>query len=435
MSDLYGTGGTTPSAGIQVPDGIFIPGDVPYRRDVGAVFLGQLNRAKTTPDDFARAHGLHPADVASVIAQKNVPFPNLLTAIEKTSPLSVRELIDPRYAHRVPVHDDSVDGVVVCHADESASKTRVYHRGKGVKYYTYFHTAVQRLSSIVPEKIVEHYGHDPADPNLPDEYFNNGHRERQMTVAIGHVNYHWIGPDGKKHVVAAKTGDANAISPFTRHSFSVPPGEEGYILAVTDLGAIGTDTFRALAHALDKDAYLALLKGAMPVDPFSSFDELGGFMFRRYDGMATTLRGPYDQLMLMDDLTFHPTFRASELRMPRDSSSHLWAQHDFLLESGRHRWGYNHGSQSVRLEWGRVSSYLDHHATLEPGASFSIQKHVPHAFRNEDGLEGKVLIMESNPIVENPFEQLALVHKFAGDKGLLRAASESELWFREAEKA
>ena len=429
----------TPAEGVSVPGGITIPGNVPFAHDYGSVFQAMLNRIKTTPDDFARAHGLHPKDVAGVIAETATPWPNLLRAIEKSSPLSVRELIDPRYQHRVPVFDDSVNGVVVCHADESASKTRVYHRGgvdaPQVQYYTYFHTAVQKKSPLIPERIVEHYEWDPTDPNLPDEYFNNGHRERQMTVVVGDVNYHWIDGQGKKHIIAARTGDANAISPFTRHSFTVPPGKEGYILAVTDLGAIGNDCFRALAHAVaskhgalahvdadEKNEYLALMRQVMPVDPASSFDALGGFMFRKYGDVPEETHGPYVRKRLMDETTFHPTFSTFELGLRDDLG--------LLLDAPRHIWGYNHGKTPVILFW----NHERNDAVIEPGASFSIQKHTPYRITNEDDLEGKVLIMESNPAVENPFEQLALVYKFRGEEGLLRAASESELWFKEAAK-
>lgn len=428
---------TVPSDGVQIPGGIFIPGNIPFARDYGAVFQAQLNRIKTTLGDFAKQKGLEQAYVEAVRDGKAAPNAALLAAIEQSSPLSVRELVDPRYWHRVPVHDDSVGGVVVCHADKSSANYRVYHRSADpdspeVKYYTYYHTAAQKKSTIIPEKIVEHFEWDPSDPELPDGYFNNGHRERQMTVTIGEVNYHWIDAQGKKHVVETHDGDANAISPFTRHSFTVPPEEEGYILAVTDLGAIGTDAFRALAHAhvADPEAYLALMKQVMPVDPSSSFDKLGGFMFRKYEDAPEETKGPYIIRKLMDGITFHRTFRALELDLRFDTSVYIWEDDDFLLDSSQHNWGYNHGGSPVRLEW---DSGINQ-AVIEPGASFSIQKHIPHAFRNDGGLEGKVLIMQSNPVVENPFEQLALVHKFRGEAGLLRAASESEVWFQEVKK-
>ncbi len=416
----------TPREGVVVPRGITIPGNLPFARDYGAVFQAQLNRVKTTAKDFARQSELPEDYLNSVLRGENAPNAALLIAIEKTSPLSVRELIDPRYAIRVPILDDSVDGVVICQADESASKKRVYHRGDDVKYYTYFHTAVQKKSSIIPEKIVEHHEHDPNDPNLPDEYFNNGHRERQMSVTIGTVNYHWIDADGKKHVVETHTGDANAINPFTRHSFTVPPGEEGYILAVTDLGAIGMPDFRALTHALDKREYLNLMRRMLPADaPLSSFDELCGFMFRRYD-VATSLSytdGANMQRILMDDITAHPSFVASEFSLP---PTPFCGEYLDILENAN-IWGYV-------LEGVLELFWSGHTKVIGVDDSYSIQKDIPHRLRGLAGLGGKVIVMQSNPNEESELEQLALVHKFRGDEGLLRAASESEVWFKEAKK-
>ena len=421
-------GHSTPSAGVQVPDGIFIPGGLPYRHDLGQTILGMLNRIKTTPDDFANANGFNLLTFSDILAGHEDPSDALLIAIEQTSPLNVRELIDPRYAHRVPIHDDSVDGVVICTGEESAARTRVYRRGKGkgVKFYTYYHTAVQRSSSIIPEKIVEHYEWDPTDPNLPDEYFNNGHRERQMTVAIGSVNYHWIDAERKKHVIAAHTGDANAISPFTRHSFTVPPGEKGYILAVTDLGAIGTPDFRALAHALDKDEYLALMRKMLPADaPESSFDELGGFMFRRYDDAHHVSHGDGNsQRMLMDDITAHPSFVAYELGL----SPAPYGGDPFSQIVNASIWGYVPDTNVVKLEW------ESHTEILGSGDSFSIQPNVPHSINSIAATGTQVFIMQSNPAEESTLEQLALVHKFRGDEGLLRAMSEDQVWFKEAKK-
>lgn len=415
---------TTPSDGVSVPGGIVIPGDVPFACDYGAVFQAQLNRIKTTPEDFATQNGLEHAYLKAVLKGKAAPNAALLVAIEHSSPLSVRELVDPRYWSRVPVQDDSVDSVVVCDAEKSNANTRVYYRRAGprarkVKFYTYFHTAVQKRSTIIPEKIVEHFEWDPSDRELPDGYFNNGHRERQMTVTVGAVNYHWIGPDGKKHVIETHTGDSNAISPFTRHSFTVPPGKEGYILAVTDLGAIGTPDFRAMVHALGKRGYQNVMRQMLPVDaPASSFDELGGFMFRKYQGNPHRER-------LMDGITAHPSFIASELFIsaPPYGGPNL----DVLVDA--HVWGYNHGDEPVQLLWGN-----GHSEFLGTGDSYSVQVGVPHTLQTLGRNAAQVIMMQSNPSQESPLEQLALVHKFRGEEGVMRAASENKLWFKDVKK-
>lgn len=411
----------TPSNGVIVPNGITIPGNLPYVRNYGYVLLAQLNRIKTTPADFGKIHGVPIDYIMEVIEGKQAPNSDLLRAIEGSSPLNVREMIHPKFKHRVPIFDDSIDGVVVYSPSISDALHRVYHRGNDVKFYTYHHTAVQKRSPIIPEKIVEHHDHDPKDNNLHDNYFNEGHRERQITFAVGDVNYHWM-DKGKKHVIGARTGDSNAISSLTRHSFTVPPGKSGFILAATDLGAIGNESFQSLTQVLDPKEYLDLMERVLPIVEDSTFGQLGGFMFRRYDDGRVVQQGRYVRRILMDGITFHPSFVASELKLDGFQGDGL------DIKVNAYMWGYNHGENPVALRWGA------HEAQLEPGASFSIQKNVPHAFGTVDGLEGKLVTMQSNPDEENPFEQLALIKRFVGDEGLLRAVYEKKLWFKEGGK-
>lgn len=413
---------TTPSSGVVVPYGIRIPGNLPYIRDYGAVLLAQLNRIKTTPADFGNIHSIPPKYIMEVIEGKQAPNSDLLIAIERSSPLNVREMIDPRFKHRVPVLDDSVDGVVVWNSATSNALYRVYYRGDDVKFYTYHHTAVQKKSPIIPEKIVEHHAHDPGDSNLDDDFFNLGHRERQITTIVGDVNYHWMDEKGGKNILQGKTGDTNAISPFTRHSFTTPPGKSGFILAVTDLGSIGNEYFQSLTQVLSPEEYLALMEKILPVVKDSSFDELRGFMFRRYEDGRDVNHGRYARRILMDGITFHPSFVASELKLSEFQGD------DLDTRVNAYMWGYNHGENPVALRWG------NHEAQLEPGASFSIQRNIPHALGTIDGLEGKLIVMQSNPDDENPFEQLALVKRFVGKEGLLRAVYEKRLWFKDGSK-
>ncbi len=418
MGQMY----TTPSTGVIVPYGIVIPGNLPLAAGYGSVLLAQLNRIKTTPADFGRIHKIPPDYIMEVIEGKNAPNSDLLIAIERSSPLNVREMIHPQFKHRVPIFDDSIDGVVVCSSAASNGLHRVYYRGNNEKFYTYHHTAVQKKSPIIPEKIIEHYPHDPRDVDLGDDFFNRGHRERQITTAVGDVNYHWVDNNGRKQVISAKTGDANAINHFTRHSFTVPPGKSGFILAVTDLGAIGNEYFQCLTQVLEPEEYLKLIRKVLPVVQSSTFDELGGFVFRRHEEGREVQQGRYTRRILMDGITFHPGFVATELELGK-------VQGDGLdIKVNAYVWGYNHGENPVAFRWG------SRQVELEPGSSFSIQKNVPHAFGTVDGLEGKLIIMESNPDEENPFEQLALVGRFVGEEGLLRAVYEKKLWFKDGGK-
>tara|TARA_B100001971_G_C18244492_1_gene573264 strand:+ start:180 stop:1457 length:1278 start_codon:yes stop_codon:yes gene_type:complete len=409
----------TPSGGIQIPGGIFIPEGLPYDKNFGAIFQAMLNRAKTPAPEFAGQTGHDMEYVNDVIQGRKCPTPELLATIERISPLNARELIDPRYRHKVPVFDDSTDGVIVCREKDTKDSLRETHRGHNELYYSYFHTATQKKSPIIPELIIEHHEHDPKDPNLDDTYFNRGHRERQMTIVLGNVNYHWKDQDGKPHIIPATTGDANVISSYTWHSFSVPPGKKGAILAITDMGPIRRDDFQAMIQSIDLQDYLEFMKKTLPdlEGENTSFDKLGGFMFRKHAD-AEIIDGPkYLQRVLMDGVTFQPHLKTIEYTVKARDGDEL------DITRGAYRWGYVHGDVPILLRWGT------HEEKLEPGASFSIQKNIPHAFRIVDGnLEAKLAVMESNPDLENPLLQLALIDRFTED-GVQRVHTEKGLWY------
>ena len=72
------------------------------------------------------------------------------------------------------------------------------------------------------------------------------------------------------------------------------------------------------------------------------------------------------------------------------------------ITKNAYRWGYVHGKVPVLLRWGT------HEQELEPGSSFSIQKNVSHSFRSVDkDLKSKLVVMESNPDIENPLLEIA----------------------------
>jgi|TARA_Y100000034_G_scaffold22700_2_gene26171 hypothetical protein len=409
----------TPSGGIQIPGGIFIPEGLPYDKNFGAIFRTMLNRAKTPAIEFAELTDHDIGYVNDVIQGKRYPTPELLATIEGISPLNAKELIDPRYRHKVPVFDDSTDGVVVCRERDTKDSLRKTHRGGNKLYYSYFHTATQKRSPIIPELIIEHHEHDPKDPNLDDAYFNRGHRERQMTIVLGRVNYHWKDKSGKPHIIPATTGDANVISPYTWHSFSVPPGKEGAILAITDMGPIRRDDFQAMIQSIDLQEYLEFMKKTLPnlEGENTSFDELGGFMFRKHADTGIIDGPKYLQRVLMEGITFQPNLRTIEYTVKARNGDELDINRD------AYRWGYVHGEFPVLLKWGT------HEEKLEPGASFSIQKNIPHAFRVVGGnLESKLVVMESNPDLEDSLLQLALIDRFTED-GVRRVHTEDGLWY------
>ena len=411
----------TPKEGIKVKDGIQIPGSLPYDKNYGSIFQTMLNRAKTPAPEFAKLTGHDLKYVNDVIQGRKYPSPELLVTIEGISPLNARELIDSRYRHKIPIFDDSTDGVVICSKSHTPRSTK---KRNNILYYTYYHTATQKKSPTIPELIVEHYEHNPEDPNLDDAFFNVGHRERQLTVAIGHVNYHWKDQNGEPHIIPATTGDANAISPYTWHSFSVPPGKEGSILAITDMGPIRKDDFQTVLRSMSIKRYMKFMKKTLPdiKGEEVSFDKLGGFMFRKY-GDAEIIDGQkYLQKILMDGITFQPNLKAIEYTVRSKEGDEL------DITKNAYRWGYVHGKVPVLLRWGT------HEQELEPGSSFSIQKNVSHSFRSVDkDLKSKLVVMESNPDIENPLLEIALINRFTKD-GVRRIHTEEGLWYQDGRK-
>ena len=83
------------------------------------------------------------------------------------------------------------------------------------------------------------------------------------------------------------------------------------------------------------------------------------------------------------------------------------------------RWGYNVGDTPIAMEWAK------HKIALNPGDSFFIKSGVKHSFRGN----GKMLVMEMRPEGSNPLEELALIARYSGDRGLARVHSENTQWF------
>lgn len=428
MSDQYLAIHMTPPEGIVLEGNTAIAGGLPYAKNYGAILQSQLNRIKHTVESFAALYGLDAAYLREVTLGRAPLTAAVVRAVATHAPLTVRELIEPRYQGSVPLADDTqTSGVIVCHAADTEQSRRTIQRGpesQKVDYYDYLDTAVQRRSPIIPEYIVERFSHDGTSADVPDWTFNNGHRERQITIAIGRVNYHWIDHHGNKRVILTSHGDANFITPFTRHSFTRQPGQYGAILAATDLGAIGTEAFQQKIQALNLEMFFSMLNEGMlrlPV-PLAT-DALGGFIFRRYADTFVSSdpafgAGVYETKILMDNIPCHAHFRAVEYLIKQCDDPE-----DLDITSDAYRWGFNWGSERVRLYWAGDS------AEVEPGGSFSIQRRVPHALRNVAGGNGRLIVMESHPEAEEPFGQLALIARYSGHESLARVHSETHQWF------
>ena len=147
-------------------------------------------------------------------------------------------------------------------------------------------------------------------------------------------------------------------------------------------------------------------------------DRLNGVMFRRYTESSTSDEGAYMMRTLVDGIPHQPNSRAVEIHVKQGGSPE-----NLDIDTPTDKWGYNTGDAPVVLYWG------SHQQELGPGDSFSIQPNVPFALRNTNGLEGKLVMMEENPEIEDPMDLIALINRHAGQKGVDRVHSEVMQWF------
>lgn len=412
-----------PQGGILLPNDNFIPGGLPYAANIANIIRSQLNRVKHTAESFARLHGLDPNYLESVMTGNQPLTPEIVYAIENHPPLSVRELIHPSHKHLVKLLDESIDGVIITTAKKMAETKRDIYRGqegRESKFYTYADPAMQRYSHILPEWIKELYVHDGVDPeDVPDWAFNKGHRERQVTIFFGSVNFHWKDKDDRKHVIQTYTGDADYITPFVPHTFTTREEGKGLILAITDLGAIGTEEFQQKIQGITLQDYQIMVQRKLSklADNLPT-DQLKGIVFRRYKDSSTTHQGSYVVKTLMDGIPYQPNSKATEIIIKQ-------SQEPKKLDIGSptDKWGYNIGDAPVVLWWG------NHQQELGLGDSFSIQPNVPFALRAKDGLEGRLVMMEVNPEEENPMDLIAMIKRYAGEIAVNRVHSEFTQWF------
>jgi len=385
---------------------------VPYLSNVGARILSLLNGVKHTVESFAELHAFDLEILESVIQGKRGPTSEIRQAIENHCPLRVRDLYGKEYQNRFPVLDDTSQGVRICTMEQTRGTERKMYRGPEgdkVLFYTYADTAMSATSLFRPEWIAEHYVHDGCDGEfVPDWAFNNGHFEHQITYFIGPVNFHWKS-NGKKHVMKMDTGDVNYITPFVPHTFTTRETGKGLILAVTYGGAIAGEEYQSHAQELRLDEYLDQLEKTVPEihGPIAT-DELGGVMIRKYpDDQAKTK----NVLELISGIPFQSDARAFEL--------HQQTAYEPPVSVDKERWGYNIGETAIEL------LYDGGKMTLLPGDSFFIRSKVSHAFSGT----GKILIMEINPANGDPLNELALIRRYSGERGLSRVHSENTQWF------
>ncbi|MBS3105401.1 hypothetical protein J4234_04040 [Candidatus Woesearchaeota archaeon] len=393
---------------------------IPYLSNAGTKLLNMLNGVKHTVPSFARIHGLDPIVLAAVTNGGIGPTSEVRAAIERHYPLRVRDIYPREHQDKFPIPDDTLDGVVIYRAAQTKKTERDTFRGPEsgkVRFYTYADTAMSTTSLFRPEWIAERFVHDGVDAeSAPDWAFNKGHFEHQMTYFIGPVNFHWIN-NGRKNVVQMDTGDTNYITPFVPHTFTTRREGQGLILAVTYGGAIATEAYQSKIQQKSLDDYIKSLKiggSRMPeITGTLATDELGGVIVRhRKDARRSEgSTGNIDELM--SNVPFQPQPRALEYKIGNDS------QNFRSMKADVERWGYNIGTAPILIEW------ASHSSRLNPGDSFFIQKGVEHSF----GGKGKILVMEIKPESSNPLEELALINRYSGRRGLERVHSENTQWF------
>ncbi len=383
---------------------------VPYLKNVGAKLLSLLNGVKQTVPAFAKLYGLNVDELAAVTRGEIGPTAAVRAAVEKHRPLRVRDLYSKELQSQFPVPDDTKDGVVICKAGQTKATERTTSRGpegNKVLFYTYADAAMSTTSLFRPEWISEHFVHDGLDAEgTPDWAYNHGHFENQITYFIGPVNFHWIS-NGKKYVRQMNTGDTNYITPFVPHTFSTREEGVGLILAVTYGGAAASEAYQSDIQSRPLNEYLADVEKKIPaIASAVATDELGGVIVRHH---ADAVSG--NPLELMSNIPSQPDTKALEYVLKGEKIE---------VETKRtERWGYNVGASALTLSWG------SHTEALEPGDSFFIRPAVKHAFEGT----GTVLVMEITPDGSSALEELSLINRYSGTRGLERVHSENTQWF------
>jgi len=259
----------------------------PFADNVGPIIQGLLNGVKQTTETFASKYDIDLENLNAVIKGEKGPTEDILEAINKHSPIRIRDLYDLSIRDQFPVRDDTKDGVIVFDAKQRDATIRTLSRGpkegKQVPFYDYGDTAMSTTSLFRPEWIQELYSNDGENSDFHDWAFNKGHFEHQMTFFIGTVNFHWRDTEGKKYVQKMNTGDMNYNTPFVPHTFTTREEGNGLILAVTFGGAIATEEFQATIKSMDYGEYLARIKEEVPkLEKGLATEKLNGVMINRH---------------------------------------------------------------------------------------------------------------------------------------------------------
>lgn len=398
-----------------------LPEGIPYARNAGSILRRLLNGVKHDAASFAHLHGLNPENLEDIMNGKREITREITLAVENHPPLNARALFDPKYRHMVPIHDDTIDGVVVYTSQQTMDSKRIFSRGPDkfslLPLYEYRDTAMTKKSTARPEWIEPLYFNDGVNHNVPDWLFNRGHAENQVTLFLGDVNFHWMDKEDNKYVRQMHTGDANYITPFVPHSFTTREEGKGFILAITFGGAILTEDFQSKIQSMKIEGYMDFIEDNLPLLSRNLVtDERKGVIFTRYEGVEPTNKGVNCIRKLMSGIPSMEYTKVFEyMNREENNNGRLYRCSD------SDRWGYNIGNSPVQFLWG------DNEIVLGPGDSFIILPNTLHAFRNVR--KGELVVVDFKPSTGNPLEELASIARYAGKEALKRVHTETLRWF------
>lgn len=391
-----------------------------YKQNIGAVVRGLLNGLKHTPETAGPLIGVDPIVLEDTISGKIEFTDELKNKLISITGINERDFYTAEFADSFPVIDDTIEGIRVMKFSDTMQSKRTLARGpEKVPYYDYADTAMSNISTFRPEWIKELYVHDGESADgLPEWAFNKGHFEHQITYFIGPVNFYWIDQDGKRHVEKMNTGDTNYISPFVPHTFTTREEGKGLILAVTYGGAIADPIFKGSISKLPLEEYLSGVKTIIKdyIDDLDLSDFNGGVSIRKHYDAVKYGTDPLN-LLLVENKS-QPESKIFE----RIFSSSV----GFFESTPKDRWVYNIGDTKVTLHWGEGKL-----CDIFPGDSIFIAPSTEHSFvvKDESMLDAKLLVVEIRPDGVDPYNELAVISEFSGDRGLSRVHTETTRWY------
>ena len=379
-------------------------GEIKHRVNARSVILSLLNGLKHTPQTIGPVLGVDPEKLERVVRGEDPLTKEMEEKLIMVTGINQRDFYLPEFQHFFPVIDDTDDGVVIFRREDMEKSQRTISRGpENIPYYIYGDTAMSNLSTFRPEWIKQLYVNDGENTDsLPDWAFNKGHLEHQVTYFIGPVNFHWKDKEGKKYVCQMNTGDTNYIVPFVPHSFTTRVKGEGLILAVTYGGAVADSEFRSNLSVLDLEEYLRNVSERLPILSPEAVKEIK-------NGVAINSISPCCQ-------------RDTKIReLAVSGGRYIGVRRENVFSD---RWGYNIGGSSIILRWG-----LKNEGLLGSGDSFFIRPETPHVFVGTTAGQGKLLVVDIRPQQGDPYTELALIGKYAGEEGLKRVHTETTRWY------